>query len=347
MIVNRSPSLLSSPHSDISFLSSPDSFNLSQMSASDRSGVRFPKHKDFYLDDGNVIFLVDNTYFKVHRFFFQRDSQFFRDAFDRDLSPTGLYTAEELASFKDITSLDFERFLGVLYPKDFSKPTATTVDEWTSILDLSVRWDFESIQSLATEQLTLIASPIDKIVLGRKYHITKWLQDAYHAVCEREQSLTVEEGLRLGMPEVINISRARQAAREKATLAAPSRLHSIIEETFGLGVPLEMPHPSMTEPSHRDSDECEKVEVSDTFLEQSCDEAIPVIETLATLVTSPGESWRNGERCVLSEFEEPCGWRQKKVVKKGKRARENGTTESQSDANVAVRDDKGIGSWLN
>jgi hypothetical protein len=196
-------------------------------------------HKDFYMDDGNVIFLVENTYFKVHRFFFQRDSQFFRDTFDR--LPAGPCTSGDLITLTDITSLDFERFLGVLYPRDFSKPTATTVDEWTSILDLSMRWGFESIQSLATEHLTLLASPIDKIVLGRKYHITEWLQNAYRTVCQREHTLTLEEGLRLGMAEVINISHARQAVRQDMTLVPPSRLHSVIEDTFGLGPAPELP----------------------------------------------------------------------------------------------------------
>jgi len=161
------------------------------------------RHKDFYLDDGNLQILVENTYFKVHRFFFQRDSQFFRNTFDRDQCPTWL-------KFTDLTSLDFERFLGVLYPKDFSKPTATTVSEWTSILDLSTRWGFESIRLLAIEQLTLVTSPIEKIVLGRKYHVTEWPQEAYTAICKRAYALTPEEGLCLGAQEVNKISRARR-----------------------------------------------------------------------------------------------------------------------------------------
>jgi len=232
--------------------------------SSGHSGVnvtRVPsQHKDFYLDDGNVVFLVENTYFKVHQFFFQRDSQFFRNIF-QDHSLTGVNTPDDLLTLTDITSLDFERFLGVLYPEDFSKPTATTVEEWTSILDLSTRWAF---QSFAVRQLTFLASPVDKIVLGRKYHVTEWLWDAYRAICEREHALTLDEGLRLGMQGVIDISHARQAIRRETTLVAPSRLCSVIEQTFGLSAVHEASHLSdeaiPKDSISKEDDGCEPVE---------------------------------------------------------------------------------------
>jgi len=128
------------------------------------------------------------------------------------------------------------------------------VDEWTSILDLSARWAFKSIQSLAIERLTLLASPVDKLILGRKFHITKWLRDAYRDVCEREQTLTLEEGLRLGISEVIKISHARQVIRQGAMLVAPSRVHFVVDETFGLGVP-KVPGASREETNETDFDE--------------------------------------------------------------------------------------------
>ena len=83
---------------------------------------------------------------------------------------------------------------------------ARTVSEWTSILDLAVKWDFESIKTLAIKKLAPIASSIDKIILGRKYHVTEWLSEAYRDVCLRQEPLTNEEGMRLGMEDVIKIS---------------------------------------------------------------------------------------------------------------------------------------------
>ncbi|KII95545.1 hypothetical protein PLICRDRAFT_71568, partial [Plicaturopsis crispa FD-325 SS-3] len=114
---------------------------------------------------------------------------------------------------EDITALDFERFLGILFPAEFGVHDASTVEEWTSILNLAVKWDFASIRTLAIKELALIASPIDKVVLGREYGITSWLADAYRAVCERPEALSEEEGTRLGMREAMKIARAREDMR--------------------------------------------------------------------------------------------------------------------------------------
>lgn len=110
--------------------------------------------------------------------------------------------------------------------------TASTVDEWTAILGVAAKWNFKSIRALAIRQLDSIASPVDKIVLGRKYEIVDWLSDAYKAVCMREDALSIEEGVRLGMEEVIKIS----ALRQKNIRIGPFlSLPEAIQEIFGLG----------------------------------------------------------------------------------------------------------------
>jgi hypothetical protein len=65
-------------------------------------------------------------------------------------------------------------------------------------------------QSSCDQKSGCIASPIDKIVLGRKHDIEEWLGDAYEAVCVRDEPLTLEDGMRLGMEDVIKISATRQ-----------------------------------------------------------------------------------------------------------------------------------------
>jgi hypothetical protein len=69
--------------------------------------------------------------------------------------------------------------------------------------------------------------------LGRKHDIEEWLGDAYEAVCIRDEPLTLEDGMRLGMEDVIKISAARQRIhRQPACL--PSALTNFIRQTFGL-----------------------------------------------------------------------------------------------------------------
>jgi hypothetical protein len=91
--------------------------------------------------------------------------------------------------------------------------SVTTVEEWTAILELAAKWKFESIKALAIKQLASLASPIDKIVLGRRHHVFDWLSNAYREVCERDAALTLEEANRLGMDDVVKISSFRQDIR--------------------------------------------------------------------------------------------------------------------------------------
>ncbi|KZP08639.1 hypothetical protein FIBSPDRAFT_802855 [Athelia psychrophila] len=109
----------------------------------------------------------------------------------------------------DVKVADFDHFLSILYPSEYGVYTATSVEEWTSILHLAIRWGFESIKNLSIERLSPIASDIDKIVLGRQYAIDEWLGDAYLAICSREECLSKEEGRRMQVDDIIEISAIR------------------------------------------------------------------------------------------------------------------------------------------
>ncbi|KDQ53600.1 hypothetical protein JAAARDRAFT_136783, partial [Jaapia argillacea MUCL 33604] len=127
-----------------------------------------------------------------------------------------------------VSVADLETLLGVLYPSDFSKSTATTVDEWTSVLALATKWSFTTIRTLAIGELFPLASPVDKIVVGRQYDIPEWLQDAYIAICERPEALTKKEGERLGLDEVIRISQLRQDVRTSAVLLERGEIQTFV-----------------------------------------------------------------------------------------------------------------------
>ncbi|KDQ58999.1 hypothetical protein JAAARDRAFT_99927, partial [Jaapia argillacea MUCL 33604] len=151
---------------------------------------------------------VEDTLFKVHSFFFERDSEYFRTMFR--LHDT---SSESRPIALDVSIASFESFLGVLYPVHFAQHVATTSNEWVAILALATKWSFATIRTLAMRELFPLASPIDKIVVGIRYDIKEWLNDAYVAMCERPEALTKQEGERLGLAEAIKISKMRQDAR--------------------------------------------------------------------------------------------------------------------------------------
>lgn len=98
----------------------------------------------------------------------------------------------------------------IIYASDFRQQTQKTTNQWASILYLAEKWGFENITFLAIDNLIVHATPIDKIVLGRRHGIVEWLPAAYEAVCTRVDPLTVEEGIKLGVEDTVRISAARQ-----------------------------------------------------------------------------------------------------------------------------------------
>ncbi|CCL98133.1 uncharacterized protein FIBRA_00127 [Fibroporia radiculosa] len=122
-------------------------------------------------------------------------------------------TDENPIHLSGVTSQDFERLLSLFYPQNVIDGDLSTVDEWTSVLALATRWDFAGHRDLAIARLAQLASPVDRILLARKYVVEAWLGPAYLALCKRDEALTMEEGERLGMKDVIMLSDIRQAIR--------------------------------------------------------------------------------------------------------------------------------------
>jgi len=117
---------------------------------------------------------------------------------------------------------------------EFGLYIATTVDEWAAILDLAAKWNFKSIKALAIRELAPIASPIDMVVLGRRHQINEWLGGAYLSICARLDPLTYQEGMRLGMEDVIKIS----AIRHEYGFGPVPLMSREVQRRFGLDIGL-------------------------------------------------------------------------------------------------------------
>ena len=139
------------------------------------------------------------------------------------------------------------------------------MQEWTAILDLAARWNFESIKTLAIKELVPIASSVDKIVLGRQHHINDWLGEAYKSVCMRPDPLTYEEGVKLGMEDVIKISAIRHKCDLGKKISSPTSLSEELQRHFGIDVEAKSPvhdaRISPAEPQASKSFDCNPIDV--------------------------------------------------------------------------------------
>jgi len=188
------------------------------MSASNGVLENVKRHPQFYFEDGNVIFLVEDTLFNVHRYFFFRDSAPFRAMFS--LQPPPGTPVEGQSDEHPIQLLgtnvqDFERLLSVMYPAKLGVSPFSTTDEWKSILEMSTKYEFVEIREMAINTLSkTFMDPIDKISIAQQYDIRlDWVITSFIELCLREAPLTYEEGLKLGMKIVTKLASAREILR--------------------------------------------------------------------------------------------------------------------------------------
>ena len=90
---------------------------------------------------------------------------------------------------------------------------AFTLDSWVSLLSFSTRFICDKIRARSIRELEAIQSrvdPIERIVLAVRHNIPQWLNVAYQELCQRQDSLSEEEGERLGLSTVIKLMRARE-----------------------------------------------------------------------------------------------------------------------------------------
>lgn len=94
--------------------------------------------------------------------------------------------------------------------------------DWAAVLHLATQWSFSAIRKLAILRLWQCSSDVDKVVYGHRYCVEAWLLPGYVALCERDEALTLEEGQRLEMVDVIAIMRAREALRLESPVKSAS-----------------------------------------------------------------------------------------------------------------------------
>ncbi|CCM02991.1 uncharacterized protein FIBRA_05106 [Fibroporia radiculosa] len=148
-----------------------------------------------------------------------------------------------------LSCVDIERFLGTLYPSVYGTYKAHTIDEWTSILNLSTMWDFSDVRKLAIRKLQALSmDPVDKIILSRKYRIHgEWTIGAYTTLCERREPLTIPEASRLGLETAIRIAQIREQIRSCSTRTrGPYQLLSA--SAIRRGPPDKRPSPRISRP---------------------------------------------------------------------------------------------------
>ncbi|KAH9833505.1 uncharacterized protein C8Q71DRAFT_187015 [Rhodofomes roseus] len=190
------------------------------------------RHERFYFDDGNVVFLVEETLFNVHRYFLKRESPFFQEMFSMK-SDEGR-TDDNPILLEGTKSQEFACLLACLYPRTVGKVDEMLATEWALVLDFAIKWQFNDIRDLAVEQLKYVHTYSPTLALqiasARKHGMDGWYFHAVVKMCERGRAITPAEAEQLGLTETVRISAIRHKLHSgggRPSLYAPSQSISV------------------------------------------------------------------------------------------------------------------------
>ncbi|KAF8161498.1 hypothetical protein B0H34DRAFT_381923 [Crassisporium funariophilum] len=175
------------------------------------------KHHEYYIKGGDLHIVVEHTRFRIHSYFFERESQRFKEII---AAPASIDHARfpdadgPVILLKDVTAPDFSRFLWVFYNRNYSVYKAT-LPEWTAILKIACEYQFPEVKHLAMRELQQIEIPIaQRIFLYQSYDAEPmYLVPLYVKLCMRDEGPTDEETEKMGMKTSLIIFRARERLR--------------------------------------------------------------------------------------------------------------------------------------
>ncbi|KAI9465151.1 hypothetical protein BJY52DRAFT_1245376 [Lactarius psammicola] len=207
------------------------------------------RHKVYFFPDGDITIRVEDSTFRVHRYFLIRESIYFQSMLVGTipcLDPPGSSETNPVV-LKDATSEGFADLIWVLYKPQYSTYSAT-LDKWKRILTLAQQWSFIQVEELCVKELEkLTIPPVEKIQIYQDFNLNPdLLYDSYVALTIRTEPLDLEEGNKLELSTSLKITRARELARSPQADGATSffgpatprleesEIQSVIRDIFGL-----------------------------------------------------------------------------------------------------------------
>lgn len=187
---------------------------------SNQTGPQFGsirRRESCYLTGGDAYFLVEEYMFCVHRIFFERESQKFRQMFEEPAAPgenPAGSSAGTAFKLEGVTANEFSKFLWIFYNPKYSLYDAS-VDDWHAILRLASNWGFPEVKALAVRELEgKPMSLVDRIVLYQAYNVdSEILIPLYVKLCSRDEPLNKIESQKLGVETVVLVFHARERLR--------------------------------------------------------------------------------------------------------------------------------------
>ncbi|KAI1782883.1 hypothetical protein LXA43DRAFT_1068179 [Ganoderma leucocontextum] len=162
------------------------------------------RHSQYYFEDGNLHFLVENVLFNVHRSVFAATSTLFQERV-----PSSMWSGRSQhhpVHLKDVRSEDFAKFLSLIYPS--STVESFDAKDWLSVLEQSRAWGCDRISAVAVAELqNFTLADAVKIAAWKEFGLDETeLAPCYHALGARINPITLDEGRILGLDMTVQLA---------------------------------------------------------------------------------------------------------------------------------------------
>ncbi|KZV74154.1 hypothetical protein PENSPDRAFT_573314, partial [Peniophora sp. CONT] len=160
------------------------------------------KDESFYFSC--VVFQAENTLFKVPTYAFPADEGIFASMFalpKGDGEPEGSSDDNPINLPPEVSASDFKSLLKACLPQSVKVIAVVNIDEWMSVLKLSTMWNLDDLREKSVSEADTGVSqlgPVEKLVLAKRYSVSRWFIEAAEDLGKRETIPTAEERARLG-----------------------------------------------------------------------------------------------------------------------------------------------------
>ncbi|CAE6539426.1 unnamed protein product [Rhizoctonia solani] len=167
------------------------------------------KHAKYYFEDGNIVFLTsDKTLFRLHKSVLRLHSTFFEDMFEDARPPTKNEKGEEIPvdgssddhpielgghALATLYDAELEAICAVLYDMPLTPASELKVDQAISLLRVTSKFQFESIQAKVVQRLDkAIISPAKRYAFAIDCLVDEWILQSYLDICTSADPASAE-----------------------------------------------------------------------------------------------------------------------------------------------------------
>jgi hypothetical protein len=91
-------------------------------------------------------------------------------------------------------------------------PRPETLSDWTDVLHLATKWEFQAARATALRAIKPLASSVDLFIIGRTHGVPNWSRAGLVELLARDEDLTLQEARRMPLEEVLLIASGRRKA---------------------------------------------------------------------------------------------------------------------------------------